>query len=108
MAKPVTVTISHELGREGAVARLRGGIDRVRDKLGMARMELVEEEWQGDRLRFGVSAVGYTIRGTIDVEEAQVKVEVMLPWLLAAFAEKLKIGVQKQGQVLLEKPNPQA
>ena len=28
----------------------------------------------------------------------------MLPWMLAMFAEKLKIGVEKQGQVLLEKP----
>lgn len=108
MAKPVTITISHELGREGAVARLRGGIDRVRDKLGMARMQLVEEEWQGDTLRFGVSAIGYTIRGTLEVEETLVKVEVMLPWLLAAFAEKLKIGVQKQGQILLEKPKSSA
>jgi hypothetical protein len=71
-------------------------------------MELVEEAWQGDCLRFGVSAVGYTIRGTVEVEETQVRVEVMLPWLLAAFAEKLKIGVQKQGQVLLDKPKPQA
>lgn len=108
MAKPVTVTISHELGREGAVARLRTGIDRVRDKLSMARMQLVEEEWRGDTLHFGVSAIGYTVRGTIEVEDAAVRVEVMLPWLLAAFAEKLKIGVQKQGQVLLEKPKSQA
>jgi Putative polyhydroxyalkanoic acid system protein (PHA_gran_rgn) len=102
MAKPVTVTISHALGREGATERLRSGLDRIRDKLGMARMELVEESWSGDSLHFGVAAIGYTIRGRLDVEESLVRVEVMLPWILAAFAEKLKIGVQKQGQVLLE------
>lgn len=104
MAKPVSITISHELGREAALRRLRDGIDRIRDKLGMVKMQLVEEEWSGDALQFGVAALGYTVRGRLEVEETLVRVEVMLPWVLAVFAEKLKLGVEKQGQVLLEKP----
>ena len=104
MAKPVTITISHDLGREAALDRLRGGIDRIRDKLGMVRMQLVEEAWEGDSLRFGVAALGQTVHGRIDVEASLVRVEVSLPWMLAVFAEKLKIGVEKQGQILLEKP----
>ncbi len=104
MARPVTITISHELGREGAVSRLRSGIDSIRDRLGMVRMQLVDESWEGDSLRFGVAALGHTVHGRIDVEDSLVRVEVTLPWMLAVFAEKLKIGVEKQGQVLLEKP----
>jgi hypothetical protein len=104
MDKPVTITISHDLGREGALARLRNGIDRIRDKLGMVRMQLVEESWEGDTLRFGVAALGYTVQGRLEVEEALVRVEVMLPWVLAVFAEKLRLSVEKQGQILLEKP----
>lgn len=104
MAKPVSITISHELGREAALRRLRDGIDRIRDKLGMVKMQLVEEEWSGNALQFGVAALGYTVRGRLEVEEALVRIEVMLPWVLAVFAEKLKLGVEKQGQVLLEKP----
>ena len=104
MAKPVSITISHDLGREGAIARLRGGIDRIRDRLGMVKMQLVEEDWQGDSLHFGVAALGYTVRGKLEVEDTLVRVEMMLPWMLAVFAERLKLGVEKQGQVLLEKP----
>lgn len=104
MAKPVTITISHDLGRQGAVNRLRGGLDSIRDKLGMVRMQLVEEAWDGDSLRFGVAALGQTVNGRIDVEDSLVRVEVTLPWMLAIFAEKLKIGVEKQGQILLDKP----
>lgn len=104
MARPVTITISHELGREGAANRLRGGIDTIRGRLGMVRMQLVEESWEGDSLRFGVAALGHTVHGRVDVEDSLVRVEVMLPWMLAVFAEKLKVGVEKQGQVLLEKP----
>ncbi len=69
-------------------------------------MQLVEERWEGDSLHFGVAALGHTVRGRVDVEDALVRVEVTLPWMLAVFAEKLKVGVEKQGQVLLEKPKP--
>lgn len=104
MAKPVSITISHDLGRDGALNRLRGGVDSIRDRLGMVRMQLVEERWEGDSLHFAVAALGHTVRGRVDVEDALVRVEVTLPWILAVFAEKLKIGVEKQGQILLEKP----
>lgn len=106
MAKPVSITISHELGREAALRRLREGIDRIRDKLGMVKMQLVEEEWSGNAVQFGVAAMGYTVRGRLEVEETLVRIEVMLPWVLAVFAEKLKLGVEKQGQILLDKPKP--
>ena len=104
MARPVTITISHELGREAAIARIRSGIDTIRERLGMVRMQLVEERWTGDRLDFGVAALGQTVHGSLDIEDNLVRVEVKLPWMLAIFAEKLKIGVEKQGQILLEKP----
>lgn len=104
MSRAVSITVSHELGREAAVARLRGGIDRIRDKLGVVKMQLVEESWQGDTLSFGVAALGQTVRGRLDVEDRLVRIEVMLPWVLAVFAEKLKLGIEKQGRVLLEKP----
>jgi hypothetical protein len=104
MGKPVSITISHDLGREAAVARLRDGVDKIRDRLGMVRMQLVEERWEGDALHFGVSALGQTVHGRLEVEDRLVRVEVALPWMLAVFAEKLKIGVEKQGRILLEKP----
>lgn len=105
MARPVSITVSHDLGREAAVARLRDGVSRVRDQMGRFGMTLVEEEWQGDALAFGVAVLGYTVRGRLEVEDALVRVQVMLPWMLAAFAEKLKIGVEKQGRILLGKPS---
>lgn len=104
MAKSVSITLSHDLGREQAIARLRSGVERVRDKLGVFKMQLVEEEWQGNTLHFGVAALGYTVRGRLEVEDALVRVEMLLPWMLAVFAERLKLDVEKQGRILLEKP----
>ncbi len=102
MKRPVTITISHSLGREAALARLRGGVDKIRDKLASFRMQLVEENWQDNTLSFGVAALGQTVSGRLEVEDALVRIEVMLPWMLALFAEKLRLGVEKQGQILLE------
>lgn len=102
MKRPVTITISHSLGREAARQRLQGGVGAVRDKLGGFGMRLTEENWQGDTLQFGVAALGQTVNGRIDIEDALVRVEVLLPWMLAIFAEKLRLGVEKQGQILLE------
>ncbi|MCV9936168.1 polyhydroxyalkanoic acid system family protein [Boseaceae bacterium BT-24-1] len=102
MKRPVTITISHSLGREAARQRLQGGVGKVRDKLGGFGMQLVEENWQDDTLHFGVAALGQTVHGKIEVEDALVRVEVMLPLMLAIFAEKLKLGVEKQAQILLE------
>lgn len=102
MKRPVTITISHSLGRETARQRLQGGVGKVRDKLGGFGMQLVEESWQGDTLQFGVAALGQTVSGKIEIEDTLVRVEVMLPLMLAIFAEKLKLGVEKQGQILLE------
>ena len=104
MKRPVTITISHALGREAARQRLQDGVGKVRDKLGGFGMQLVEESWQGDTLQFGVAAIGQTVSGKIEVEDALVRVEVMLPLMLAIFAEKLKLGVEKHGRILLEKP----
>ena len=106
MGKPVSITISHDLGRDAALARLRGGVDKIRDRLGMVRMQLVEERWDGDSLNFGVSALGYTVRGKLDVEETLVRIEVMLPWLLASFAERLRSKIEHQGQILLDHKKP--
>ncbi|PZU92927.1 MAG: polyhydroxyalkanoic acid synthase [Chelatococcus sp.] len=104
MKRPVTITISQDLGREATLARLRDGMDRVRDRLGTVGMQLAEERWEGDTLHFGVAALGHTVNGRVSVEDAHVRIEVMLPWMLAVFAEKLKLGVEKQGRILLEKP----
>jgi hypothetical protein len=102
MKRPVIITISHSLDRDAARRQLQGGVGKVRDKLGGFGMQLVDETWQGDTLQFGVAALGQTVSGKIEVEDALVRVEVMLPLLLAVFAEKLKLGVEKQGQILLE------
>ena len=64
---------------------------------------VLSKTWSGDRLNFALSALGQQISGTIDVEDQAIKLEVLLPNLLAMVADKVKGRLKKEGQLLLEK-----
>lgn len=102
MSKAITITIPHELGRAEARRRIDEGFGRMTHQLGGAAGAL-EKSWEGDRLRFSLQAMGQAISGFVDIAETSVRLEVLLPNLLAMIAGKLKGRLQKEGQVLLEK-----
>jgi len=102
MSKPVVVTIPHQLGKEEALRRLQGGMGRLRSQFG-DKLGTIEDTWAGDHADFRVSVLGQTVTGALDVREAEVRVEVQLPWMLAMVAEKAKGLIQKQGTLMLEK-----
>jgi hypothetical protein len=54
-------------------------------------------------LAFGFAALGQKITGTIDVEDGAIRLEVLLPNLLAMMADKVKRRLKSEGQLLLEK-----
>jgi hypothetical protein len=61
------------------------------------------ERWDGDRLTFGVAAMGQTVTGVINVLDAEVTMEIELPGVLGMIAGGLKDRLQKVGQLLLRK-----
>jgi Putative polyhydroxyalkanoic acid system protein (PHA_gran_rgn). len=102
MAKPLIVSIPHNLGKEEATRRLHGGLSRLKSQFG-DKVASIEESWSGDRMAFQVGAMGQSIAGHLDVMEDQIRVEVQLPWILSMIAEKAKGFIQKQGTLMLEK-----
>jgi hypothetical protein len=102
MSKPLVLSISHSLGKEEAVRRLKSGIATVPATFHHV-LAVQEEVWTGDHLQFRVSAIGQIASGTIDVAEDHVRLAVTLPWLLAQLAEKLQPAIKNQGKLMLEK-----
>lgn len=102
MPEPLVVVIPHRLGKNEALRRIKDGIGRGRNEF--ARLLTIEQEtWSGDRLTFGVKALGQRATGIIDVSEQAVRLEVTLPWLLARFAHAVQRVVGHKGQLMLEK-----
>jgi hypothetical protein len=99
---PITITIPHQLGRAEARRRIQSGFSNMLHQLpGSAGTGT--EHWEGDRLTFSVSAMGQPISGSMDVLDAAVTLQVVLPGVLGLIAGGLRDRLQKAAQLLLEK-----
>ena len=101
MSAPLVVSIPHKLGREEATRRLKGGLTRAAASVPVLQVD--EEHWEGDRMLFRVRALGQLASGQVDVGDDQVRVEVVLPWLLQRFATAAQAAIRSRGQLLLTK-----
>jgi len=105
MARPVTVNIPHSLGKDEARRRIEEGFGRMRQQMvgGMGAMFAFQDRWEGDRLNFEGGGLGQKITGRLDVFPESVRLELDLPEILAAIADKITGRLQTEGQKLLEK-----
>jgi hypothetical protein len=101
MSAPLVVSIPHRLGKEEALRRLKNGLTRAASSVPVLKVD--EEHWEGDQMTFRVRALGQAASGRINVGEADVRVEVVLPWLLQRFAEVAQAAIRSRGQLLLTK-----
>jgi hypothetical protein len=102
MSKAITLTLPHELGRAEARRRIDEGFALFAQRMGAAA-GMLTKSWSGDRLSFVFQALGQSVSGTIDVADTDIRLEVLLPNLLAMIADKVKGRLRKEGQLLLEK-----
>lgn len=102
MSKPLVVSIPHNLGREEAIRRMKSGLAGARTQYGHL-LTVNEETWDDSQLTFRVTAVAQAVSGTIDVADDHVRLEVMLPWLLAKLADRAQALIGDKGRLMLEK-----
>lgn len=100
MTKPIEVDLPHKLGKDEARRRIANNVHRLGEHIpGGAQ---VEHGWAGDQLNLNVAALGQAIQAQIDVEDAKVKLKVLLPGMLGMFAGPIQAMLQKKGNLLLE------
>ena len=105
MGRPVRVNLPHSLGKDEARQRIEQGFGRMKQQMtgGLSSMLAFQERWEGDRLHFEASSLGQKLTGRLDVRADAVDIEVDLPELLAAIADRIRSTLTKEGQKLLEK-----
>jgi hypothetical protein len=102
MQRPIDVDLPHQLGRDEARRRIAGNIHKLENHIpgGTSR---VESSWQGDTLTLQVHAMGQSVDARIDVFEAKVHCQIMLPGMLSFFAGPIEAMLRQKGSsVLLE------
>jgi hypothetical protein len=102
--EPITVTISHSLGRDEAKRRLDNGLGHIRQQPA-AFVSAVDYGWTGYRLDFGMVAMWQSITGRIEVEDRLVRVELELPLLLRLLSRQIIGRIRSDGALLLDKPS---
>ena len=101
MQQPIKVDLPHSLGRDEARRRIANNIHQLREHIPGGAAQ-VESNWVGDELNLGIHALGQAVQAMIGVEDTKVRVQVMLPGMLAMFAGPIEAMLQKKGRVLLE------
>jgi len=103
MSKPVAITIPHKLGQAEARRRIEESFGKLQDQMtgGLGVMKF-ERTWVGDHLEFAGGGLGQTIKGRLDVGPESVNIQIDLPMILAAIAEKIVGRLQQSTQKLLE------
>ena len=100
MTPPIQVDLPHQLGAAEARRRIAAGIGKLESFLPGAAD--VESSWSGDRLNLLIRTLGQEVRAQVEVFEAFVRVELILPPALAFFARAIERAVRKGGSELLE------
>ena len=102
-SEPISIRISHRLGRDEAKRRIDDGLAAIRRDAAQYVRSL-DYQWQGYRLDFSAAILFQTIAGHIDVEDDVVRIEFMLPRLLHLAARSIIGRIESRGAALLEGP----
>ncbi len=105
MAKEITILMPHALPREEARARVADALERARSGV-IESIVNGEVTWTGDHADVSVGAMGQKVTGEIDVEPAQVRVRILLPWLLERFSGPIAHQIARMGESRLRLPPP--
>jgi putative polyhydroxyalkanoate system protein len=97
---PLSVDLPHNLGRAEARRRIENGTGSLGRHLPAGAT--VQSGWEGDRLNLTVGLMGQDVRAAVDVQEAVVRVEIVLPPALGFFRPLIEAGIRKGGEQMLE------
>ena len=105
--EPITVTISHRLGRDGAKRRIDSGLAAIRTEI-TPYVSTFDYAWDDHRLDFRVVAMMQTITGRLEVYDDSIRIELGLPRLLHLFAKTIAGRIENRATSLLEGPKSTA
>lgn len=90
--------VSHNLGRDAAVEKLKGFLEQVQERYPKQISE-VDGSWSDNVLSYEFTTFGIKVDGTLTVEEEVVKMEGNLPFAAMMFKGKISDSIK----VALEK-----
>ena len=100
MARTLSMSIPHHLTQDEVRRRIENGIKQAQTDHA-AQISNLTHTWKDNHLDFNVAILGQSITGHLDVNPADVAIHINLPWMLAAFADKIRPQIHAQANKLL-------
>ena len=97
---PLSVDLPHSLGRAEARRRIENGTGSLGRHLPPGSD--VASSWSGDKLNLTIGLMGQEVRAAVDVQDALVRVEIVLPPALGFFRPIIEAGIRNGGAQMLE------
>ncbi|MDR3463954.1 MAG: polyhydroxyalkanoic acid system family protein [Beijerinckiaceae bacterium] len=105
MSKSIIVVFPHQLGVAEAKRRIAAQAEEALrtyvDKIGSGELT-----WDGDTGHVRVSALSQAVNAQVEVKPAEIRVEIHLPWLLAAFSNAIEARVKSNASAALRLGTP--
>ena len=99
MAK-ITLSVTHDLGREEALQRLQSESDMLKRTFGDSVSDL-KENWNDSELDFSLVAYGMTVSGDVLVDVGEVVTNIKLPMAALMFKGTIESRVRERLEKLL-------
>jgi putative polyhydroxyalkanoate system protein len=100
MSTPIQMDIPHQLGKDGARARVDAKIGKLASHIpGGAD---VTHRWEGDTMHFTVAAMGQTVASRLTVFPERLHAEIDLPGMLGFLSGTIKAAVEREAPRLLK------
>jgi hypothetical protein len=96
----LTISVPHSLGAEEAMTRLKHFFEKLKERH-QDKMSNLEEQWNGNRLDYAFSTFGFNIKGDLNVEPGEVKVNGSLPFAAMMFKGKIEQSVRDELEKVL-------
>lgn len=85
----ISVTTSHQLGQAEAVSRLKGYLEKIKQRH-QDKVSNLEEQWTDSQLTYGFSSYGFSIKGDLAVTESAVTLNAAIPFAAMMFKGKIE------------------
>ena len=92
--------IAHQLGQEQSIERLKLFLEKVQEKY-KDQLSNLEGQWTDHVLNFSFSTFGFSIKGSIEALEEEVKLVGSLPFAAVAFRGKIEQSIKEQLEKVL-------
>ena len=100
MSQPLTVDVPHSLGAAEAKRRVQANLHTLGSKLPAGAT--VTPAWEGDRLRLDITMLGQQAEAGLDIQDALIRISVLLPPALAFFRDAVAAALRQSGTALLQ------